>query len=197
MTHELMPLIEAIAAELGAIAKQADGGHYLRVILHGAANYPLVITQESGRAGFRRLTIGDSFEQRDAAGRWIEAKRFTRLITVSIDRPPAAIASDIKRRLLPELDKLQDYLNSEIAKRSASLSVAAQTAAEFQRLADEAGLRVKPSSHRSKGHFDIFGVSGAELCRAEECGKITLGFHHFTASPADAVAILKLIGGAS
>ncbi len=197
MTNELIPLIEAIAAELGAIAKQADGDHYLRVIIIGAANYPLVISQESGRAGFRRLTVSDNFEQRDAAGRWIEAKQFSRSITVSIDRSPASIAADVRRRLLPDLDKLQDYLNSEIAKRSASLSVAAQTAAEFQRLADEAGLRVKPSSHRSKGHFDIFGVSGAELCRAEECGKITLGFHHFTASPADAVAILKLIGGAS
>jgi hypothetical protein len=197
MSNELMPLIESIAAELGAIAKQAEGYHYLRVILHGAANYPLVISQESGRAGFRRLTVSDNFEQRDAAGRWIEAKQFTRSITVSIDRSPASIAADVRRRLLPDLDKLQDYLTAELAKRAASLSVAAQTAAEFQRLAVEAGLRVEPSSYRSAGHFDVFGVSGAELCHAEEWGKITLGFHHFSATPAQAVAILKLIGSAS
>lgn len=194
--EQLFVLIQAVAAELGGTASQREGFCYLLVDVAGVRPYQIQFTQDYSQSITGRMTVRDGIVCRDRAGEHVhlpDAMKAQRSITVSSDRSPAAIAADIKKRLLPATDRVAELVAVQIAEMNAALDVQAQAAEKLVSLATAAGLEISPARD-SAARFYVRGISRVDVSISGLVA-LDLGFQYV--SPETAVAMMKLLECAS
>lgn len=194
--EQLVALIQSVAGELGGEASQREGFNYLFVDVAGVRPYAINFTQDYSQAISGRMTVRDGIVCRDRAGEYVrlsDAMRAQRSITVSSDRPAAAIAADIKKRLLPATDQIADFVAGKIAEMNAALDVQAAAAEKLVSLAQAMGLDISPV-RESTTKFYVRGISRVEVSTSGNVA-MDIGFQYV--SPEKAVALMQLLGDAS